>query len=236
MSVQSRAKTALDTASAVALLAACAVVVWRLGVEPSRATSLEPGRRPRIEDVTETIARMSLTNVVGDGPVAIVEFSDFQCPFCARHAQETFPALKRELIDSGEVRYAIVHLPLHAIHPQAIPAAEAAECAAEQGEFWNYHDVLFEKQSALPTADFTALAREIGLDGEAFERCLAADVAFARVQASQLEARRLGVNATPTLFIGRVRADGAVDLLKRFNGAGSVEMLRTEVAKMTDRS
>jgi protein-disulfide isomerase len=180
---------------------------------------------PPIEDARGIIAAERVRHIAGTGDLAIIEFTDFQCPFCARHATETAPAL----MELAGVRYVSLHLPLD-MHPQAIPAAEAAECAAEQGQFWAMHAALFAGQEALKAGVIPHLE---GLDDERFSACLEADVALARVTADQQEAERLQVNSTPTLFIGRMRPDGGVDLLKRISGARPAETFVAEVAKLT---
>ena len=111
-------------------------------------------------------------NVVGraDAPVTIIEFSDLQCPYCARNALNTFPEIKRNYIDTGKVRYVARDFPLD-MHPFAMPAAVATRCAGEQGKFWEYRHALFERQNELATAPYDALAAELGLDVPRFAAC-----------------------------------------------------------------
>ena len=118
------------------------------------------------------------------------------------------------------------------MHPQAAPAAEAAECAADQGKYWEMHDLLFEKQSGLASADFVAWARELGLDAAAFEECVKSGVKRTKVTADGALADLLEARGTPTLFLGRMRADGGVDLLKRISGAVPLQMMLEEVAEL----
>lgn len=148
--------------------------------------------------------------VVGDAsaPVTIIEFSDFQCPYCAVFATQTFPQLKQEYIDTGKVKLVYRDLPLTQIgHRNAPKAAEAAECAAEQNKFLEYHDQVFEKQADWSTADdpsslFKDYANELGLDDE-FAACLDSGRRTEEVQKDAAAAQVLGVNGTPTFFIGR---------------------------------
>ena len=190
-----RAKAALETLSTVLVIAAACAMLWAIFVrEPAGATP-----PASVEDANGTIARTHLTNSMGQGSIAIVEFSDFQCPFCARHAQETIPLLKQKL--EGSARYFVINLPL-GIHQQAMPAAEAAECAAEQGKYWEMHDLLFANQRDLATAKFADYARTLGLDTTRFESCLATDSGLTKVTADRDLARRLSANATPTIFLG----------------------------------
>jgi protein-disulfide isomerase len=229
MTAWGRANAAFEMLSRVLVIVAASGLVWTLFFK--RPTE-PPPPLPPVTDVNETIAAKHLTNVEGSGPIAIVEFADFQCPFCARHATNTLPTMKKELLDSGKARYVAMNLPLD-MHPHALPAAEAAECAANQGAYWRMHELLFAKQKDLATTNYVALAGELGLNLREFEACLDSDNALKRVKAHINEAQRLGVRSTPIFFLGRVRDDGSVDLLKRINGARPFGTFSTELAKMT---
>jgi protein-disulfide isomerase len=124
-----------------------------------------------------------------------------------------------------------MNLPL-GMHSYALPAAEAAECAADQGAYWRMHELLFAKQKDLATANYVALAGELGLNVREFEACLDSDNTLKRVKAHVNEAQRLGVRSTPVFFLGRVRADGSVDLLKRINGARPFDAFLAELNKI----
>ena len=135
-------------------------------------------------------------------PVTLVEFSDFQCPFCQRVA----PTLKQVKEKYGDkVRVVWKDFPLTQIHPQAFKASEAAHCAADQGKFWEYHDRLFANQQALQPADLKKHAADLGLDATAFNSCLDSSKYGERVRDGVAEGSRLGVNSTPTIYVnGRV--------------------------------
>ncbi len=135
-------------------------------------------------------------------PVTLVEFSDFQCPFCQRVA----PTLKQVKDTYGDkVRVVWKDFPLTQIHPQAFKAGEAAHCAADQGKFWEYHDRLFANQQALQPTDLKKYAADLGLDATAFATCLDTSKHGERVRDGVAEGSRLGVNSTPTIYInGRV--------------------------------
>jgi protein-disulfide isomerase len=148
-----------------------------------------------------------------DAPVTIVEYSDFQCPYCARYSSETYPQIREQYIDTGQVRYIFRHFPLQ-FHSEALPAAQAAECAGEQGKFWEMHDVLFENQAewagnAEPVAIFVDLAEGLGLDGAEFEACLTSDKYAAKVQEDMAEGAAEGVTGTPAFRINGVALSGA---------------------------
>ena len=135
-------------------------------------------------------------------PVTLVEFSDFQCPFCQRVA----PTLKQVKDTYGDkVRVVWKDFPLTQIHPQAFKAGEAAHCAADQGKFWEYHDRLFANQQALQPNDLKKYAADLGLDAAAFGTCLDTSKYGERVRDGVAEGSRLGVNSTPTIYVnGRV--------------------------------
>jgi protein-disulfide isomerase len=135
-------------------------------------------------------------------PVTIVEFSDFQCPYCLR----AMPTLKRLQQTYGDrLRVVWKDFPLTRIHPQAAKAAEAAHCAEEQGKFWPYHDRLFANQSALMVDDLKKYAQDSGLDAARFTMCLDSSKYASRVREGLDAGTALGVSSTPTLFVnGRV--------------------------------
>jgi protein-disulfide isomerase len=139
-------------------------------------------------------------------PVTIVEFSDFQCPFCAR----VNPTLDRVRQTYGDrVRIIFKDYPL-ANHPQAPKAAEAARCAGEQKKFWEMHDAMFANQRALEVPSLKQTARAIGLDGAAFDQCLDSSKHQAAVQANTELGEKMGVNSTPTLYINGRAVIGAM--------------------------
>lgn len=146
-----------------------------------------------------------------DAPVTIVEFSDYQCPFCSRFFATTLPALKREYIDAGKVRYVFRDYPIDRLHPQARKAAEAAHCAGDQGKFWEMHDLLFQNAKALAPAQLAEYARSIGLDGAAFDECLTSGRHGPRVERGLADGAPAGVRGTPAFVIGRTSAGHVVE-------------------------
>ncbi len=142
-----------------------------------------------------------------DAPITIVEFSDYECPYCQRFHVETFA----RLIDAypGQIRFVYRDFPLNQIHPNAIPAAEAANCAREQGAFWEYHDLLFTGSEGLGQEAYLSYALRLGLDQEAFAACIEARTYQEEVQADFDFAARLGVRSTPTFFINGLPLIGA---------------------------
>jgi protein-disulfide isomerase len=138
-----------------------------------------------------------------DAKVVVVEFSDFQCPFCRKHVEETQPALDEQFVDTGDVMWIFKHFPL-TIHPQAPAAGAAAECAGDQGKFWEMHDLLFTNVDTWsisdPTPIFADLAGQLELDVEAFNACLEDPAASERVQSDMDEGAPF-VQGTPTFIV-----------------------------------
>lgn len=144
-----------------------------------------------------------------NAPISIIEFSDFQCPFCARFHVQTLPSLLEEYIDTGKVKLVYRDFPIQSIHPNALPAAVAAECANEQGKYWEYHDALFEKQSSWARQDsnsailtFTQYAQDIDLEMEQFNSCLSTGKYLQEVQKDLNDGRDYDITGTPGFFIG----------------------------------
>lgn len=141
-----------------------------------------------------------------NAPVTIVEYSDFQCPFC----QRVVPTLKRVKETYGDrVRIVWKDFPLTSIHPEAFKAAEAGHCAREQGKFWEYHDRLFANQQALQTDALKKHATDAGLDATRFNTCMDTAKYADRVQAAMGVGAGLGVSSTPTVFINGRSVAGA---------------------------
>jgi Na+/H+ antiporter NhaA len=143
-----------------------------------------------------------------DAPVTVLEYGDFECPYCGRAE----PVLRELLRDFGDVAYVWRHLPLNDVHPSAQQAAEAAEAAAEQGAFWEMHDLLLEHQHALGYRDLVGHAEELGLDLERFEEDLRTRTGAGRIAEDVDSADLSGVSGTPTFFINGLRHYGAYDI------------------------
>ena len=146
----------------------------------------------------------------GDAPVTLLEFTDYECPFCAQHFRQTYPSLLSGY--EGKLKYVIRNFPLSSIHPQAQRAAEAAECAEEQGRFWEYHDLLFQRSPALGMEHLTAYAADVELDTERFEDCLESGRKADVVAEDFEDGLSYGVSGTPTFFINGRRVGGTLSL------------------------
>ena len=138
-------------------------------------------------------------------PVTVYEMSDFQCPYCRRHAVETYPALEREYINPGKVRWVFVNFPLP-MHPNATPAAELAMCGAQQGKFWPIHDLLFEHQAVWaplkePGEFMLSLADSVGADRAQLTSCVEEKQTRRIVETDAMGAAQAGATSTPTFYI-----------------------------------
>lgn len=145
-------------------------------------------------------------HVIGDSnaKMTVIEFGDFQCPFCRRFFLQTEPQFIEEYVDTGKVRFAYRHFPLSS-HQNAQISAEAAECAADQGQFWGYHDILFTRSDddgvGLDVASLKGYAKELGLNTATFNSCLDDGTKSAFIQAEVTESSTAGVSGTPTFYI-----------------------------------
>ena len=147
---------------------------------------------------------------IGDGPfkgapdarVTLVEFTDYQCPFCARHQKETVPQLLEKYVKTGKLKYVVRDFPLEAIHPAAVKAAEAPHCAGDGGKYWEMHERLFANPRAMAPADLVAHAQALGLDSKAFQACLEGGKYTPRVNQARAEGASAGVRGTPSFFLG----------------------------------
>ena len=172
---------------------------------------------PAVAPTPATIVMDNVAATLGEetAAVTIVEYTDYQCPYCARHAAETLPQMLTEMIETGRVRYVVKDFPLDSIHPQARAAAVAARCAGEQDAYWGMHDALFARQAEWSGQDatltdlFAGMAAELSLDGDAFAACLADGRYDAAIQANQDEGFALGVDGTPAFFIDGFPISGA---------------------------
>jgi protein-disulfide isomerase len=134
--------------------------------------------------------------------VTLVEFTDYQCPFCSRHFRDTMPQIDNDYVKTGKIRYVLREFPLEAIHPLAFKAAEAANCSGEQGRYWEMHHRLFANQNALAAQQLLGHAEAVGLDAGKFKTCLDSGKYAAKVRKDLAEAQRAGVTGTPTFFVG----------------------------------
>jgi Na+/H+ antiporter NhaA len=191
-----------------------ALVTWLL----FRATALLPGRtrirallgtaEPLVDLYIDVDSERDHIRGPVDAPITVVEYGDFECPYCG----QAEPVVRELLREFGDVRYVWRHLPLNDVHPRAQLAAEAAEAAADQGAFWELHDLLLAHQDALNPDDLVAYAEELGLDAERFMGDLSEHRSAVRIAEDVDSADLSGVSGTPTFFINGRRHHGAYDI------------------------
>jgi protein-disulfide isomerase len=153
-----------------------------------------------------------------EAKVAIVEFSDFQCPYCLRFHNNTLPQLRENYIDTGKVRYIFRDFPLTQIHSGAVQAAIAANCSGAQGKYWEMHHDLFINQRHFGPELFNELAESLQLDMEAFQACMEDPEQIKEVEKDLADGQSVGVRGTPYYLIGRVEGNRLVDI-KPLSGA-----------------
>lgn len=222
-----RWRTLFETGSTVAMLALASLLVWQ-GRDrfTGSATARSPIPIPSAPVPTEPV-RIDESATLGapSAPLAVIEYADFECSACVKFVKEFKPALQREYIDTGRVRFVFKHFPLP-MHQRAPVAAAAAWCADRQGKFWRMHDWLFASPLNLDDAALLKPAVDVGLDLAAYNSCRTGEEAARQVQASRSEGEALQVPATPAFFFGRVTADGRVRVSETMTGARSVEVFK----------
>lgn len=172
------------------------------------APSPTPGAVPT-PSATAKVDLNKVEHIKGDpnAKITIVEWSDFECPFCGRFYEQTLAQIQTEYIDTGKVKFGYEHFPL-SFHPQAQKAGEASECAGLQGKFWEMHDLLFESGVQGGVTAFKSYAGQIGLNQADFDSCLDSGETASKVQTDFKEGQAAGVRGTPGFAI--VAADGTV--------------------------
>jgi protein-disulfide isomerase len=163
------------------------------------------------------VANVNAEDYADDDPVlgndnaqlTIVEFSDFQCPYCKRFRDQTFDQLKKQYIDTGKVKLVYRDFPLSSIHPMAQKAAEAGECADEQGKFWEYHDKIYENQQLLSIDSLKQWAKDLSLDTTKFNNCLDSEKYANEVKNDLNDATSSGGQGTPYFLVGNTQLSGA---------------------------
>jgi len=146
--------------------------------------------------------------MIGKSGVVIREFSDFECPYCKMFFEKVLPVLEERYIKTGKARFEFNHFPLTEIHKESLNAAMASECAADQGKFWQYHDSLFKNGAG----DYATKAKDIGLDSKKFGECLLSGQHRQDVLDQRQEAIDLGLNGTPSVFVGPFLLPNPFDL------------------------
>lgn len=184
--------------------------------DTAQAPQAIPTEGPLTDDQwNKVVAGAALVKGDKDAKVTVVEFTDYQCPFCERYFTETYTQLEKDYIDTGKIRYIMRDLPLP-FHPNAKPAALAARCAGEQDKYWEMHDVLFAKQSEWsegePKEKFSGYAKDLGLNANQFASCFDDGKYNEAIDADAALASEVGASGTPTFMINGEKIVGAQPL------------------------
>jgi protein-disulfide isomerase len=193
---------------------------------------MPPQRRQPVQDIN------LMMDVAGEpfqgevnAPLTLVEMTDFECPFCSRHAIKVIPEIIRNYVSTGKLRYVVRDFPLQ-FHKKAKKAAEAAHCAGNQGKYWEMHKLLFANAKALGIEQLTGYAAQLALDTDAFTACLESEEFAEKILASQAEGSKAGVTGTPTTFLGWTQTDGKVKITKRITGAQPYQIFQQAIEGM----
>lgn len=222
-----RWRTILEIAATIVMLIAGLVVIATVLAKPRAETGVRvqthPPELPPLRDKGPLpVSPMSLDGIALKGSrtasVGMIEYSDFECPYCSRFALETLPRIVESFVDTGRVLFGFHHLPIETKHANAVKAAEAAECAGEQGRFWELHDALFAMPLQLDESSLLKKARGVGVEVGGFGQCLNGRMT-AKVRADMSAARVLSVSATPTFFFGWIDPEGRLQVTRRESGA-----------------
>lgn len=223
----------VDGAASLAIIVVCLAAAKGLLWPPAQMSPLKPAPRQRPAGLPSEPISVEGAALKGnpEASVVVVEYSDFECPFCSSFAHTILPQLEKEYVTTGKVLFALRQLPLETIHRNARAAAEAAECADRQGKFWPMHDALFANPGKLEPVALRGYASQIGLDLRAYEACLT-HAASRAVSEDVASATQFGVASTPTFLIGKRQPDGRVKLTSRFAGAAPFDRFRQELDKL----
>jgi len=169
---------------------------------------LKKGQVPALPPRSPSVAGKTFD--LGDNPVrgnddamvVLLEFTDYQCPFCLRHTTQTHPQIERDYIGAGKIRYVSLDMPIASLHPLAFKASEASHCAEEQGQFWQMRDRLFANQRTLEP--WNAHAEALGLDVAQYEACLSSGKYADAVRSDMAEAQKAGASGTPSFIVGLI--------------------------------
>ena len=184
--------------------------VVKAAAQPAQPAAAAQPRAQPTAPATDMVALIDDDSVKGDpnAPVTIVEFSDFECPFCGRFYSQTLGQIKSQYVDTGKVKIVYRDFPL-SFHQQAQKSAEAAECAGEQGKYWEMHDILFEKGVTGGVPSFKQYAADLGLNTGTFNTCLDSGAMASEVAQDMRDGQAAGITGTPGFIINGQKVSGA---------------------------
>lgn len=212
---------AFNLITTVMMLTLACLLVWE-----NRAQLMTTSRDITTPVPSKPVSVAGSPKLGATGAVAIIVYTDFQCPFCAKFAENVLPTLKAEYVDANVLTVFVKNLPLE-MHPFARKAAEAAVCANSQGQFWEYHDFLFGRRPGLTEEDLRS--SNVRLDTGAFETCRTSQATADRVEHERKEAETLGISTTPTFLLGTILPDQTVQVTEVLNGAKPITDFRAAI-------
>lgn len=170
--------------------------------------------------------------------VTMVEYSDYQCPFCSRHAKQVMPKLVQNYVESGKLKIVMRENPIESIHPAAKGASQAALCARDQGKYWEMHDVLFDNQRQLSITNLKAYGANLGLDTAKFDACLDDGKYEQQVKDDLASGRALGVRGTPAFVLGLTDPDdpNKANVTEYISGAQSLESFSQTIDSLLSKA
>lgn len=197
-----------------------------------RALSRSPGSSNTIFNIDGAAAIRGESTA----KLVLIEFSDYQCPFCQGYFRETYPQIKRDYVDKGIIRYVLCDFPLSTIHKSAVKAAEAAHCAGEQGKYWEMRSLLMQGQSQLDVSSLMRTAQQVGLDSAQFQQCVD-DAGYEKKIAQQIrQASEHGIRGTPAFMLGFAEPDGkTVRIDRTITGSPSYDVFKQEIEELFTR-
>jgi protein-disulfide isomerase len=230
---ETKMKTSLPIALVSLTLLMQAVILYKQYTGgPARNTRQSPIR----DAASGTLIDVTGLPSQGDmaAKVVLVEFSDYECPFCARHAAEAGPEVYKEFVATGKLRYAFANLPLD-IHPRAKPLAVAAICAGQQDRYWEMRDLLFADKPK-SNEEIAGVAKKLGVNVTAFNQCLETPGPLKQIERDVRLAEELKLTATPAFAIGLIGGSGHVKVEKLISGALPFETFKKTIVDILAKS
>jgi protein-disulfide isomerase len=211
-----------DVAATAIVAVAAVALLWNLWFAHRAAQHVPIADRDGVVSIDGVPARGNPT-----AKVAVLEYSDFQCPSCARAFYELLPQIQSDYVATGKVLFVFRHYPLQSIHPLAVVAAVAAECAARQNRFWPLHDRLYSHRGQLDAPSIRDDVVATGAEISEWDACISSPGALEAVNRERAPGKAIGIRGTPTFLIGRLRPDRRVRVVKEITGVSTLARWRS---------
>lgn len=221
-------------ASKLSFILLVSAVAMQAAVLHKQYAGRPQARSPIGDAPAGTVVDITAMPVIGSdvARAVLIEFTDYQCPFCRRHAMDVLPAIRSKFVDAGKLRYVVANNPRPAIHPRARALAKAAVCATEQNRFWPLHDMLYQVKEGTDD-EIAGLAAASQMDEPRFKKCLAEDSdSDRRVESDMADASRLKLRGTPSFAIGIDSGRGRITIKKFVVGAVDVDVFDKVISGM----